>query len=60
MKPSVRYLIPITSAEDLRTSLQIKTQTISQISRSTAICYSYQKKYRANLSTIFEIELTES
>ena len=36
MKPSPGYLIPITSAEDLKTSLQIQTQTIDQISRSSA------------------------
>ena len=33
MKTSTRYLIPTTPAEDLRTSLQIQTQTLGRISR---------------------------
>ena len=35
-EPLAGYLIPITSAQNLRTSLQIQTQTIGQISRSSA------------------------
>ena len=30
MKPSFGYLIPRTSAEDLRTNLQIQTQTLDE------------------------------
>ena len=36
MKPSAGYLISRTSAKDLRTSLQIQTQTLGRISRSSA------------------------
>ena len=36
MKLSAGCLIPKTSAEDLRTSLQIQTQTLDRISRSSA------------------------
>ena len=36
MKQSAGYLIPRTSAEDLRTSLQIQIQTLDRISRSLA------------------------
>ena len=36
MKPSAGYLIPITSIEALRSSLPVQTQTLDQISRSSA------------------------
>ena len=42
MKPSAGYLIPRTSNENLRTSLQIQTQTLDRRSRSSAESFRYQ------------------
>ena len=45
MKPSAGYLIPKTSAEDLRTILQIQAQTLGQISKSSAESFRYAAGY---------------
>ena len=45
MKPSARYLIPKTSAEDLQTSLQIHTETLSRISTSSAESFRFAAGY---------------
>ena len=45
MNPSTGYLILRTSAEDLRTSLQIQTQTVSRMSRSSAEGFRYSAGY---------------
>ena len=45
MSPSTGYLILRASAEDLRTSLQIQTQTVSRMSRSLAEGFRYSTGY---------------
>ena len=44
MKPSAGYLIPRTSVKDLRTNLEIQTQTLGWISRSSTESLSTRPK----------------
>ena len=45
MTPSAGYMIPRTSAEDLRTSLQIQSQAIDRISRASVESFRYAAGY---------------